>query len=149
LSTAGWLWVPIVLWAALAQTARNAAQRSLVAQAGTLGAWSAPAPSTHVAMRQGAASIGGVWCGAGLLHEFTLEIAQQYQDFRARLVRKGRVREITGHMEGARVIADPQRNHTMELLAQGDELRIIGASGVLALAKGQFFTRAAGGSCTH
>jgi hypothetical protein len=32
-----WLWVPIVLWAALAQTARNAAQRSLVAQAGTLG----------------------------------------------------------------------------------------------------------------
>ncbi|MEJ8839554.1 DMT family transporter [Ramlibacter sp. AN1133] len=33
-----WLWLPIVLWAALAQTARNAAQRSLVAQAGTLGA---------------------------------------------------------------------------------------------------------------
>src|SRR3954462_4630436 len=31
-------WIPIVLWAALAQTARNAAQRSLVAQAGTLGA---------------------------------------------------------------------------------------------------------------
>jgi drug/metabolite transporter (DMT)-like permease len=38
LSTAGWLWMPIVLWAALAQTARNTAQRSLVAQAGTLGA---------------------------------------------------------------------------------------------------------------
>ncbi len=33
-----WLWLPIVLWAALAQTARNAAQRSLIAQAGTLGA---------------------------------------------------------------------------------------------------------------
>ncbi len=32
------LWVPVVLWATLAQTARNAAQRSLVAQAGTLGA---------------------------------------------------------------------------------------------------------------
>lgn len=38
MSTAAWLWVPIVLWAALAQTARNAAQRALVAQAGTLGA---------------------------------------------------------------------------------------------------------------
>lgn len=38
MSSAAWLWVPIVLWAALAQTARNAAQRSLVAQAGTLGA---------------------------------------------------------------------------------------------------------------
>lgn len=37
-STASWLWVPIVLCAALAQTARNTAQRSLVAQAGTLGA---------------------------------------------------------------------------------------------------------------
>jgi drug/metabolite transporter (DMT)-like permease len=37
-AAATWLWVPIVLWAALAQTARNAAQRSLVAQAGTLGA---------------------------------------------------------------------------------------------------------------
>jgi drug/metabolite transporter (DMT)-like permease len=33
-----WLWVPITVWAALAQTARNTAQRSLVAQAGTLGA---------------------------------------------------------------------------------------------------------------
>jgi drug/metabolite transporter (DMT)-like permease len=38
LTPPAWLWVPIVLWAALAQTARNAAQRSLVAQAGTLGA---------------------------------------------------------------------------------------------------------------
>jgi drug/metabolite transporter (DMT)-like permease len=31
-------WIPIVLFACVAQTARNAAQRSLVAQAGTLGA---------------------------------------------------------------------------------------------------------------
>lgn len=36
--TLAWAWIPIVLWAALAQTARNAAQRSLVASAGTLGA---------------------------------------------------------------------------------------------------------------
>lgn len=33
-----WLWMAIVVAGALAQTARNAAQRSLVAQAGTLGA---------------------------------------------------------------------------------------------------------------
>ena len=33
-----WLWAPIVVAAALAQTARNTAQRSLVNQAGTLGA---------------------------------------------------------------------------------------------------------------
>ncbi|HVZ46689.1 MAG TPA: DMT family transporter [Ramlibacter sp.] len=35
---ASWAWIPIVVWAALAQTARNAAQRSLIARAGTLGA---------------------------------------------------------------------------------------------------------------
>jgi drug/metabolite transporter (DMT)-like permease len=33
-----WAWIPIVVGAALAQTARNAAQRSLTAQVGTLGA---------------------------------------------------------------------------------------------------------------
>src|SRR3982750_3473031 len=37
-TTLAWSGIPIVFWSALAQTARNAAQRSLVAQAGTLGA---------------------------------------------------------------------------------------------------------------
>ena len=38
MTAASWAWIPIVLFAAVAQTARNTAQRSLVAQAGTLGA---------------------------------------------------------------------------------------------------------------
>jgi drug/metabolite transporter (DMT)-like permease len=33
-----WLWIPVTLWAALAQTLRNAAQRSLTGELGTLGA---------------------------------------------------------------------------------------------------------------
>ncbi|MET0210140.1 MAG: EamA/RhaT family transporter [Burkholderiaceae bacterium] len=33
-----WAWIPLVLFAAMAQTVRNAAQRSLTEQAGTLGA---------------------------------------------------------------------------------------------------------------
>lgn len=33
-----WLWIPVTLWAALAQTVRNAAQRHLIAELGTLGA---------------------------------------------------------------------------------------------------------------
>ncbi len=33
-----WAWIPITLWAAFAQTVRNAAQRSLTSQAGTLAA---------------------------------------------------------------------------------------------------------------
>jgi hypothetical protein len=93
--------------------------------------------------------VGGIWCGAGLLRDFTLEIAQQYQQFDARLIRRGKVRQITGRLEGATLKTDPQRNESMELLAQGNELRITGATGVLALAKGQSFTRAAGASCTH
>lgn len=35
---ATWAWIPIVVWAAFAQTIRNAAQRSLVNDMGTLGA---------------------------------------------------------------------------------------------------------------
>ncbi|MBC5782119.1 hypothetical protein H8N03_04125 [Ramlibacter sp. USB13] len=95
----------------------------------------------------GVAAVGGLWCGAGLLHEFTLEIAQQYANVQGRLVRKQRVREITGKVEGTRVKVDPQRDHTMELQASGDELRIVSASGMLALATGQSFTRATGSSC--
>ena len=33
-----WLWIPVTVWAALAQTVRNAAQRHLTADLGTLGA---------------------------------------------------------------------------------------------------------------
>ena len=33
-----WIWIPITIWAALAQTLRNAAQRRLVKELGTLGA---------------------------------------------------------------------------------------------------------------
>jgi hypothetical protein len=94
------------------------------------------------------APVGGVWCGAGLLRDYTLEIAQQTRQVNARLVRRGKVREITGHVEGRTVRTDPHRNESMELLAEGNELRITAATGVLALAKGQFFTRAAGGSCS-
>lgn len=35
---AAWAWIPITLWAAFAQTVRNAAQRGLTSQAGTLAA---------------------------------------------------------------------------------------------------------------
>ena len=35
---ADWLWIPVTVWAAFAQTVRNAAQRHLTAQLGTLGA---------------------------------------------------------------------------------------------------------------
>lgn len=37
-AAAAWAWIPIVVWAAFAQTARNATQRTLVAELGTLSA---------------------------------------------------------------------------------------------------------------
>ena len=38
MSPADWLWIPVTIWAAFAQTLRNAAQRHLTAELGTLGA---------------------------------------------------------------------------------------------------------------
>src|SRR5258706_2728746 len=38
MNPADWWWIPITVWAAFAQTVRNAAQRSLIAELGTLGA---------------------------------------------------------------------------------------------------------------
>jgi hypothetical protein len=92
--------------------------------------------------------VGGLWCGAGLLHEFRLEIAQQAHRVEGRLIRKNRIREITGRVEGALLRTDTYRDEWMELQAEGDELRIVGATGILALAQGQFFTRAHGATCT-
>lgn len=112
-------------------------------------ALASPSQDAETVRTRAPVMVAGVWCGAGLLHSYMLEIAQEYQRVEAKLIRRGRVHEVTGHMEGAVLRADPQRDTTMELLAQGNELRIIGASGLLALTKGQFFTRAVGGSCTH
>jgi drug/metabolite transporter (DMT)-like permease len=38
MTEAAWLWIPLTVWAAFAQTLRNTAQRSLTASLGTLGA---------------------------------------------------------------------------------------------------------------
>jgi hypothetical protein len=93
--------------------------------------------------------ISGLWCGVGLLHEFRLEMAQQFNLVEARLVRKNRVRQITGRIEGSTVRTDPQRNETLELQALGNELRVTSGTGPLALLKGQAFTRANADSCTR
>src|SRR6185295_515712 len=38
MNPASWLWIALTVWAAFAQTVRNAAQRHLTAELGTLGA---------------------------------------------------------------------------------------------------------------
>jgi hypothetical protein len=131
----------------MSSTARSfAASATLLACAAGSAALAAPAEAVPT---RAPVMVAGLWCGAGLLHNYMLDIAQEYQRVEAKLIRRGRVHELTGSMDGPVLRADPQRDHTMELLAQGNQLRIIGANGLLALAKGQFFTRAVGGSCTH
>jgi len=137
--------------AAMSFPSRCAALAAVLALGAPPGFAQSPAPAREdVSLnRVGLASVGGTWCGAGLLNGFSLEIAQQLQNVQGRLIRKDRVRELTGHVEGKTVKVDPQRDHSMELRAEGDELRIVAATGLLALAVGQSFTRAAGGSCTR
>ena len=56
LAAAAWLWIPLTVWAAFAQTLRNAAQRHLVTTLGTLGA-------TLVRFLYGL-PFAGLWLGA-------------------------------------------------------------------------------------
>jgi hypothetical protein len=93
--------------------------------------------------------VSGLWCGVGLLHEFRLEMAQQLNLVEAKLVRKNRIRQITGRIDGSTVRTDPQRNHTLELQVLGQELRVTSGTGPLAILKGQAFTRAIADSCTR
>jgi hypothetical protein len=75
---------------------------------------------------------------------------QQLQNVQGSLTRKARVlREITGHSR-RRCWSRPTilRNETLDLLAQAMSCGVVDATGLLALARGQSFTRAAGGSCT-
>jgi hypothetical protein len=111
------------------------------------GAGNASAAGALLPTRGSPVQVDGTWCGIGLLHEFTLQINQQYQAFDARLSRKGKVREITGQIEGSTLITDPQRNVVLVLKAINDELRITQGTGQFALAQGQGFARARGGSC--
>jgi hypothetical protein len=147
--------VPAACYVARMQSSFCAAARAALLVWFSVLAWDAQAAdsgaadSEAVAARGGAARVGGLWCGAGLLADFSLDIVQRYHDVEGKLVRKGRVREITGRVEGSMLRTDPQRNETMELQALGDELRVTGGTGLLALARGQSFTRASGGSCSR
>ena len=93
------------------------------------------------------AQVQGTWCGAGLLGEFSMTIVQQYQQFTAKLARRDRVRDVTGRIEGATLRTQDSRNGALVLEAVGNDLRVTGGTGPLAMTRGQSFTRTASGSC--
>lgn len=101
----------------------------------------------QVAVRDQPAQVDGLWCGIGLLHDYSIQVHQQYQEFEAMLHRRDRSRPVTGRIEGDRIITDPQKNIVLELRAIGNELRITNGTGQFALARGLGFARALGGSC--
>jgi hypothetical protein len=89
----------------------------------------------------------GLWCGTGPLHEFSLRLSQQYQEARGSLVRRGRVREIDGRIDGATLRTQPTRHGALVLELAGDGLRVADGEGALALARGASFRRATGAAC--
>lgn len=95
-----------------------------------------------------AAAFGGVWCGTGPLREFTLRLKQRQQAVQGTLVRHERRRELEGHVEGGTLHTQSTRHGSLMLERAGDELRITGGDGLLALARGATFQRASGGACT-
>jgi hypothetical protein len=101
------------------------------------------APRSHNTV----AAFDGLWCGTGLLHEFSLRLTQQHEDVQGTLVRRDRVREIEGRVEGALLRTQSTKVGSLVLERAGDELRITGGDGVIALARGATFQRAAGNGC--
>ncbi|MHB1122374.1 MAG: hypothetical protein ACYC0T_06570 [Ramlibacter sp.] len=94
------------------------------------------------------AAFDGLWCGTGLLHEFSLQLSQQQQDVQGTLVRRERRRELEGRVEGATLHTQATRHGSLVLERAGDKLRVTGGDGLLAMARGATFQRASGAACT-
>jgi SAM-dependent methyltransferase len=93
------------------------------------------------------ARVQGLWCGTGLLREFSLKLAQRYQDVQGSLTRRERNRPIEGRAEGATLRTQATRHGSLVLQLAGEELSVTGGDGALALVRGATFRRAAGAAC--
>lgn len=93
--------------------------------------------------------VDGLWCGTGLLHEFSLNLAQlSHEEVAGTLSRKDRKRELHGQLEGNVLRTQTTKVGALVLELQGSHLRIVGGEGPLALAQGMAFARASGPTCT-
>ncbi|HYF19110.1 MAG TPA: methyltransferase domain-containing protein [Ramlibacter sp.] len=93
------------------------------------------------------ARVDGLWCGAGALREFSLKLNQKHQEVQGELTRRGRARSIEGRIEGNVVRTQETRVGSLVLEKTGEELKVTGGEGALALARGTSFRRAAGDTC--
>lgn len=93
------------------------------------------------------ARVEGLWCGNGLLREFSLRLSQQYQQARGELVRRDRVRAIEGTIDGRVLRTQATRVGALVLEQVGEELKVVDGDGPLAMARGTSFRKAAGAGC--
>ena len=95
------------------------------------------------------AQVGGLWCGAGPLRSFSLRLDQTFQRFTGVLKRKARTHELTGAIDGMRMVATYQSKASLELAMEGRALRIVKAPGELWPLRGLAFERAVGSACAR
>jgi hypothetical protein len=96
-----------------------------------------------------AGPVDGLWCGQGLLNEFSLKLKQLGgQQVEGTLMRRDRTRVLEGSLSGNTLRTQATKYGSLILEATGGELKIMGGDGPLALAKGTAFRRAAGLACS-
>ena len=93
------------------------------------------------------ARVEGLWCGTGLLSDFSLKLNQQYQELTGTLTRNQRVREVHGRINGNRIRTEAVRHGSLVLEVRGLDLRIVGGEGPLMLTRGGNFQRSLGSGC--
>lgn len=93
------------------------------------------------------ASVQGLWCGAGPLASYRLQLAQKYQEVSGTIHRRESQWPINGRLAGATFSTEDTQVGSLVLEREGDSLRLVGGKGAVALAKGTRFTAAKGGQC--
>jgi hypothetical protein len=101
------------------------------------------APAAH-----SSAALDGLWCGTGLLHEFSLKLRQLGSaQVEGTLMRRNAARDIKGYLDGKVLHTQTTRYGSLMLEAAGNELRVTGGDGMLFMARGTAFKRAGGEAC--
>ena len=117
------------------------------AAAAASAATAASTPRAGAASAAASGGVNGLWCGSGPLRDYSLRLAQRQQDVEGELARPGRSRTIEGRIEGNVLRTQSTKVGALVLEHKGDELKITGGDGPIALARGQVFRRSASGTC--
>jgi hypothetical protein len=133
--------------AATAASATPVAPSSATVQTAQPAATAASAAAAPALPAVAAGGVNGLWCGSGPLRDYSLRLAQRQQDVEGELARPGRTRTIEGRIEGNVLRTQSTKVGALVLEHKGNELKITGGDGPIALARGQVFRRSPSGTC--